>query len=275
MLVKIFISLFLCSWSSNSFAGPKDHIKSIEQGRANPTSSPGTSDAPSASKDAWGSFLGAMFKPVVEVIFLPVFPILYSTMGLPNSHDAETPEDLWDLQASAGSGAGFKVLHLNTNYRYQQFGVGFDRLEATEDKFNANFSTLSATFTPNWSKKIKTAVGVAWRFIKYEDKTLNTKGDLDGYGLVLPNSWRFAERFSVDYTPKYIFYEKGAQVFEVALGLTFHSNPGVSAVHIGIEKKTFIDSSRADMFYVDLGVLIYLGDFDREIPESMRNFLER
>ena len=232
-----------------SRAQVKEHVKTIERGTK-------TSDFPknnsSQNKDIFSVLFGSMIEPITKFLLMPFFPILYATLDFHNPSDEQVQNEKWGGGISAGNTNTFKTLSINSFYKYKGVTLKIDSARFTEGYFISDFSTLSASYTPNWNKIFKTGIGAGFRLINYKDHDLNNSGLINGFILELPTTLSLEGNVTLYYSPRYVFYERGVNSFEIDAGLQYDINPRWN-LKMGIERREILDLDKKDFTYFYLG----------------------
>jgi len=259
--IKSYFLSFLILIPLFSNAQLKDHTKSIDESpppsQQNLPAQQGdrktqNDDFKVRSDNFWTDLMFHLFYPILGIVFVPLAPINYHYLGLPNrtQEDPPLPEST-DFEFALGSGSSFSVTNLNLKYRIESssFVLNFDANR--ERGFSTNFYSLSYVYTPNWKKQFKTGVGIGLKGFNYNDEALQTQGSQTGFLFNFPSEYYFREsKWLLIYTPQATCYFNGNWVFEMRFGVGYELSTK-SKIFLTVDNKSV--TTKKDLLYGSFG----------------------
>lgn len=258
----IFFISFLFLISTSGFADLKEHVKSIDESKPAQSQTPTSKssdqrknefDANFKSNDPWDELWWSIFGPVLGIFVMPVAPITYHLLNLPNRSLESLPvPESKEMELGLGTGSSFSVTSLNLKYKIESSALvataDFDR----ERGFWTNFYSFYYSYTPNWKKQFKTGIGIGLKGFNYSDDTLNTQGSQSGLMLNFPTEYYFRESlWSLFYIPQVTYYSNGMLALEIKIGSSYEVSKNIR-LYLSLDNKAIV--TKKDLTYGTLGI---------------------
>jgi hypothetical protein len=237
----------------------ESHVEGIENSQ--PSSSRQAGDTQSQPNSPHNSALGQVInefflKPFIHLfayIAIPVAPIAYHGLGLPNSKDVPSPTpNFWQFSFAQNFGQSYTSRKFSLGYQMESLRFEAHSDKVSEDDFTATFNTLQASVIPNWNRVFKTGVSMGIRELAY----LNTQRhshSINGISLGFPTTLHFkGSSIGLIYVPQLVFYATNVSVSETKFGVTYLATSSLN-LELAINFKD-LQESENDLTFITFGI---------------------